>query len=472
MTFTPTILKAEGNKIVDSEGRNVLLKGAGLGGMLNMENFITGYSGCETEHKKAIEKVIGKDKTDYFFDRFYDYFWTEEDSKFYSGLGLNTLRIPFNYRHFMDDDNPSVIKDSGFVLLDRIVERCAKYGIYTILDLHAVPGGQNQDWHSDSGVHRALFWDFKDFQDRIEQLWIAIAGHYKGNPWIAGYNPLNEPADEEHTRLWNFYVRIEKAIRSVDPDHILYLDGNTYAGDFSCFGKPLPNTVYAIHDYAKVGFPGFEQYEGTPDQDERLLAQFNRKSAEAVEAGIPVWNGEFGPVYESEERGDIKANQATNVKRYNALNAQLKIYKERNVSWSIWTYKDVGIQGLVYVPLDSPWGKRFGDFIEKKKRLGADAWGVNPLPEVQQLYDQLVSHFLDVVPAKFHHAMYPPTWELKRQLTRVSREILLSSYLAYEFADLFAGLSMEELDQLAASFKIENCVKRELLNKYLAEDAK
>lgn len=84
----------------------------------------------------------------------------------------------------MDDRNPSVIKESGFKLIDRVVDICAEEGIYTVLDLHAFPGGQNQGWHSDSGIHKALFWEFKDLQDRAIQLWIAIASRYADNPWV------------------------------------------------------------------------------------------------------------------------------------------------------------------------------------------------------------------------------------------------------------------------------------------------
>ena len=51
--------------------------------------------------------------------------------------------------------NPRVLKESGFKHLDRVIDLCAEYGIYTILDLHAAPGGQNTDWHSDSGSHIA-----------------------------------------------------------------------------------------------------------------------------------------------------------------------------------------------------------------------------------------------------------------------------------------------------------------------------
>jgi aryl-phospho-beta-D-glucosidase BglC (GH1 family) len=55
----------------------------------------------------------------------------------------------------IDDMNPRVLKTSGFKHLDRVIELCAKHGIYTILDMHTAPGGQNTDWHSDHGGHIA-----------------------------------------------------------------------------------------------------------------------------------------------------------------------------------------------------------------------------------------------------------------------------------------------------------------------------
>jgi len=84
----------------------------------------------------------------------------------------------------MDDLNPGLVKPEGFRLVDRIVDACAAEGIYTILDMHTCPGGQNQGWHCDSGVHKALFWEFKDLQDRVVDLWVEIASHYKGNAWV------------------------------------------------------------------------------------------------------------------------------------------------------------------------------------------------------------------------------------------------------------------------------------------------
>jgi hypothetical protein len=271
-----------------------------------MENFITGYPGHEHEMRSALLGVLGQEKYDYFFDRFLDYFFTREDAKFLASLGLNCVRVPINHRHFMDDAKAFEIKESGFRLVDRVVEACAAEGIYTILDMHTFPGGQNQGWHSDSGLHRALFWENKDLQDRGTKMWVEIAKRYAGNSWvcsvvsrlcpsatnntaqIAGYNPMNEPADPEHTRLQVWYKDVERAIREVDPDHILFLDGNSYSMDFSAFEEVLPNCVYSIHDYSNMGFPAGQPYEGTDEQIETLKRQYERKVAFMKERKVPV----------------------------------------------------------------------------------------------------------------------------------------------------------------------------------------
>ncbi len=469
-------LKVKGTKIVDKNDNPVVLVGSALGGSLNMENFITGYPGTETEHKEALLKSMGKEKFDYFFKKFYEYWWMDEDAKFFKSLNFNCLRIPINYHHFIDDSDLFKIKSDAFDILDRYINICSKNEIYSIIDLHTVPGGQNQDWHSDSGLHKAIFWTFGHFQDAIVNLWKEIAIHYKDNKWVAGYNLLNEPADSKHYRLVNFYNRTEKSIRSVDPNHILYVDGNTYAGDFRQFPKtPYPNTVYSIHDYVIYGFPGFETYVGSQAQKAKLNHQYERKIEPMKELQVPVWNGEFGPVYASEVRGDSNVEE-TNRARYAVLKDQLEIYKHGDssgdkspISWTIWLYKDIGYQGLVYVSPNSKWYKLLGPWLQKKKSLGIDKWGNDCDPKVQKLYTDLIDHFEEVIPKEHHKALYPPIWTIKDYVQRVSRELVLSQYLGYEFADYFKDLSFDELDELAASFKFENVQQRSELNKILSD---
>ena len=50
----------------------------------------------------------------------------------------------------------------------------------------------------------------------------------------------------------------------------------------------LPNCVYAIHDYAGMGFPAGEPYLGTEQQKEVMQASYERKAQFMKEHGVPV----------------------------------------------------------------------------------------------------------------------------------------------------------------------------------------
>jgi hypothetical protein len=63
-------LRVEGDHVVDGNGKLVVLRGAGLGGWMNMENFITGYPGHEHQHRAAMLEVLGQEKYEFFFDKF------------------------------------------------------------------------------------------------------------------------------------------------------------------------------------------------------------------------------------------------------------------------------------------------------------------------------------------------------------------------------------------------------------------
>jgi hypothetical protein len=96
----------------------------------------------------------------------------------------------------------------------------------------------------------------------VENLWKIIAKRYKDNPWVAGYNPINEPADPTEKQIEPYYRRLVEAIRAEDPNHIIFLEGNRYSIDFHMFSQPLPNAVYTNHDYALPGFIDGGPYPG------------------------------------------------------------------------------------------------------------------------------------------------------------------------------------------------------------------
>ncbi|CAK5269923.1 unnamed protein product [Mycena citricolor] len=470
-----SLLKVDGTKLVDEEGKETILRGAGLGGWMNMENFISGYPGCEFQIRQALGEVVGPEKSEFFFDKFLEYFFQDADAKFFSELGLNCIRLPFNYHHFEDDMNPRVLKESGFKHLDRVIDLCAAHGIYTILDLHTAPGGQNTDWHSDHGGHIANFWVHKDFQDRTIWLWEKLAEHYKGNKWIAGYNPLNEPTDPTQSRLIDFYHRVHSAIRAIDSEHVIFFDGNTFASDFSHFGdahQKWDNTAYSIHDYSVFGFPASpEQYVGNDQQLHRLKRSYEKNVNGWISGGC-VFGTESGA--QSTPANNTKAR-----KRRESMPSAFRCSRTSltsTTSWSIWLYKDIGFQGMVYVDTEAPYMALFRNFLAKKHRLAVDAWGADDVA-VKQVYQPILDHILQEIPPEFRDLYPAPVWRLSDRVARLSRNILVSEFLVKEWAEHFRGRidsckDLDELDKIAASFKYEACLKRDGLNKILTANSK
>jgi len=456
------LLSTDGSRITNRDGSPVVLRGFGLGGWMNMENFITGYPANEEAQREAVRTVLGDERYEFFFDRFLEHFFTEDDARFIQSLGLNLLRLPVNYRHLEDDMRPLEIKEEGFRHLDRVVELCARQEIYTIIDLHALPGYQNQHWHSDNPTHKAFLWKHKHFQDRTVNIWEAIAERYKDNPWVAGYNPINEPADPTEQKIMPFYRRLYDAIRGADPDHMIFLEGNRYSVDFHMFGEPWENVVYTNHDYALPGFIDGGPYPGVSRGEyvdrEALEKTFLKRSEYMLEHDVPVWVGEFGPVYPP----DDPDSHAT---RYELLRDQLEIYARHGAHWAIWTYKDIGLQGVVYAAPDSPYLERIRPIIEKKARLGVDAWGGKDA-EIRDVMEPLERLFEREYPG------YEPfPFGVQREIELLVRNILLAEPMLPEYAGLFRGMGEEEIDAMMRSFRFENCVRREPLAGVLAEYA-
>ena len=114
------VLTVRDGAIVDGSGHRVILRGYNIGGWMNMENFLTGYPGTESQHRRALRRVLGPELYDAFFDEFMAVFFDDADARYLASLGLNSIRIPFNYRHFEDDARPFELKDEGFALLEEV----------------------------------------------------------------------------------------------------------------------------------------------------------------------------------------------------------------------------------------------------------------------------------------------------------------------------------------------------------------
>lgn len=165
--------------------------------------------------------------------------------------------------------------------------------------------------------------------------------------------------------------------------------------------------------------------------------------------GTPIWIGEFGPVYTGEPERDAS--------RLRLLGDQLDIYRSHGASWALWTYKDVGLQGLVYAAEQSPYRQRIAPVVAKKARLGVDSWGGTDR-QVRQILDPIEELFDREYPD-----FEPYPWGRRAWIHLLVRHILLAEPMVRDFGRCFEGVTPDQAEELAASFALRDCTRRDAL---------
>jgi hypothetical protein len=164
--------------------------------------------------------------------------------------------------------------------------------MYLILDLHASPGGQGKDANiSDADPAKPSLWESAANQQKAIALWRKLAERYANEPWIGGYDLLNEPnwtfegkdkngkQDVSNAPIWNLYQAITKAIREVDTNHMIIIEGNGWGNNYGGFPGPWDdNLVMSFHKY------------WNPNTQEAIA----RFLALREKYGLPLWLGESG----------------------------------------------------------------------------------------------------------------------------------------------------------------------------------
>lgn len=443
-------LAADGPAIIAASGHQLTLRGVCLGGWMNLENHLMGFPGTEQVIRAALRRVLGEHSYEQFFDKYLSAFYAEEDAAFLESLGFNSVRIAVNYRHFEDDQRPFVLKEEGFRHLDRAVTAGAKHGLYSIIDLHSAQGYQNHQWHCDNSAVVPLIWDHPHFQDRVVWLWEQLATHYRDEPWVAGYNLINEPADPGRLTIGPLYLRIIQAIRVIDRHHLIFLDGNTYAAEFEDLGNPMAGVVYDMHHYPNIGRAGNGTYPGTADgvmwNREAVQREFEQRSSYMHRHRVPVWVGEFGVTYEDDP--------LLNASRTRLLRDQLDVYNEAQAGWAYWTYKDIGVRALVFAAQTSPWIMHIRPVLDKKWRLAVDQSGV-PGQNAREYMGPL-----ETVLSREFPSANPYPFGLLPLARDIVRSKLVAEQLVDEFAILFDSIGEDALDDLAESFRLSRCIRR------------
>jgi len=337
-----------GLRLIDERGRPLTLRGVDLGGWLLWEGWIWGGSlslfhfGGQSQSaiEERLAQAAGTEALCRFRAGVRDRFVTEADVAAIAAAGFDVVRVPLNHRDFACAGSP------GWAVLDRLLGWCDAHHVYAVLELHSAPGGQTKFFISDPEAVR--LWDSAEAQDRTVALWGALAKRYAGRAIVAGYDLLGEPMPPRGRDLVDLDRRIAAAIRAVDPDHLLIVEGTDYARDFSMFQAPLdPNMVYSFHLYTWFG-----------DDRARRLAGYAKVAAAQ---GVPMWCGEFGE--------NTLPMLASTLDLFDAQTPPL-------AGWAFWTWKRTAASGwatLHGIALPEDWQRLIA--------WAVDHAGAQPSPE-------------------------------------------------------------------------------------------
>jgi endoglucanase len=314
-------LRSKGKEIVNGNDENILLKGIGLGGWMLQEPYMLQLSkaaGTQTEIKAKIEALIGKKSCDLFYKNYLNNMITESDIDSLKAWGFNSIRLPMHYNLFTLPVEKEPVAgqntwlETGFELTDRLLEWCKKNKIYLILDLHAAPGGQGNDRPiADVDTTKPNLWQSEANQKKTVALWGKLAGRYSKEEWIGGYDILNETnyKMEGNEPLKKLFLEITAEIRKTDTKHMIFIEGNQFANDYTGLTPPWDNNMaYSFHKY------------WNPTTIETIQKYLDIRN----EFNVPIWMGESG--------------ENTN----EWFRSAVKLFESNNIGWSWWTIKKIG----------------------------------------------------------------------------------------------------------------------------------
>ncbi len=284
-------LHSDGEAILDSQGRQVLLRGMNVTGLLEAEDMRPG------------PVPISEDFTEMQAD------------------GFDVIRLPINWSRL--EPRPGQMSKSYLDQIRQVVELAAGHGIYTILDLHNIdwsiyyhgdgapswatagelprsfPLGSPWNRHLAPGVLASygIFWaNLGGWQQDVTQVWSYVARAFRNNSAVAGFDLWNEPHPFpappgvfEKKYLLPFEANVITHLAAIAPHQMWITEQTLDFGLPTYVGKlPYPNQVFSSHVFATLLEPPWQK--PTP----QYAIPLTLLEDQAKEAGAAPWVGEIG----------------------------------------------------------------------------------------------------------------------------------------------------------------------------------
>ena len=318
-------LHSNGTVVLDSQGRQVLLRGMNVTGLEEARDMRPGPVP------------------------------TAQDFAAMEADGFDVIRLPINWSRL--EPRPGQMSRSYLDLMRSVVNDAAIHGIYTILDLHNIdwsiyyggdgapswatagplprsfPLGSPWNRHLAPGVLASygIFWaDLGSWQEYVTEVWSYVAREFRSDSAVAGFDLWNEPHPFpvppglfEKKFLLPFEAQVITHLAAIAPRQMWITEQTldfglpTYVGPL-----PYPNQVYSSHVFATLLEPPWQK--PTP----QYAIPLTLLEDQAREAGAAPWVGEIGA-------GTGQANQSWVAREMNELD-------KYRLGWAYWDWDEGG----------------------------------------------------------------------------------------------------------------------------------
>lgn len=297
----------------------------------------------------------------------------DDDARFLADNGFNLVRLGIMWSAV--EPEPGRYDDEYLDEVAETVRTLAKHRIYTLIDFHqdaySEPvGGQgfpewavntklagvvpvpNVDSREANLAHYVAwdnFWanttapDGAPLWDRFALFWQHVAQRFANEPWVIGYDLMNEPVPGTQTplclnplvcphdeTLGRFYRHVIPKIRHVDREHLIWYEPNMFAAAGTAQNIDHggdDRTVLSFHNYCAITALTAGQFEQErqpvcPVTEETTFDQAEQQAARNDDALVMT---EFGSTPSIQEIERV------------ATSADV-----RQIGWTEWTYHNTG----------------------------------------------------------------------------------------------------------------------------------
>jgi endoglucanase len=416
--FGQGFLKAHGQKIENDKGE-VILRGIGLGGWMLQEPYMLKLSGIVTnqsQFKSKVKELIGDEKTAVFYKAWLSNGIRKIDVDSIASWGFNSIRLPMHYNLFTLPIEQEPVAgqntwlDKGFALTDSLLNWCKVNHVYLILDLHAAPGGQGTDYAiGDGDITKSSLWESAANRAKTIALWKKLAERYASEPWIGGYDLLNETnwgfteqkgdlhgtAEKQNVPLKQLLTDITSAIRTVDKKHLIFIEGNGWANNYNGIFPLWDNNICI----------SFHKYWNYNDQNSiKNFINLREKN------NVPLWMGESG------ENSNVWIKDA------------ISLFESNQIGWALWPLKKIGLNNPFEIRMNPGYTKIIDFWQGKGEKPSIDDAFKALMQLTEQVKAENTFYHKDYIDALFRQQHTDVTIPFKNQIVDAKAVIYAADY--------------------------------------------